>query len=274
VTTTLAPAPTRWADAERRNIALIELLTLLLEARTRPGKALKYSEDQPREPAGTTEGGRFAPASGSDASPSAPPAAGAHANKAAVHARLDAEVARAKLPPEMAALYQQAARQAIDAMPQGFLDAFAQNLGVVDFVENTNKVNERFAEITGSTPAPADRLAGFTAWHGSERTSLVVVDGAMGEGTAFHIYAHEFSHVVDGPERLGKAISSTPGWRVAWDTEINTVAADGGRPITAYATWGPIEGFAEYGRMVLMHPKAAREDFPESWAVWKAHGLV
>src|ERR1051325_9588449 len=108
----------------------------------------------------------------------------------------------------------------------------------------------------------------------AERTSLVVVDGAMGEGTAFHIYAHEFSHVVDGPERLGKAISSTPGWRVAWDTEINTVAADGGRPITAYATWGPIEGFAEYGRMVLMHPKAAREDFPESWAVWKAHGLV
>ncbi len=82
------------------------------------------------------------------------------------------------------------------------------------------------------------------------------------------IYAHEFAHSIDGPS---DEISRSKEWLSAYKSEI----VNGG--LTGYATTHPVEGFAEFGRLIL----AGRHDlgkvkarFPQCWAVWEKWGLV
>ena len=90
------------------------------------------------------------------------------------------------------------------------------------------------------------------------------------------LYAHEFTHAIDGP---GHEISFSPEWADAFKSEIDqgTAAYDRGEPpLSYYATTKPQEGMAEFGRLVyasdVPHAQIARE-FPKCTAVFKARGL-
>jgi len=81
------------------------------------------------------------------------------------------------------------------------------------------------------------------------------------------LYAHEFSHAVNGP---GRPISSSPAWQDAWRAEVLV------GPFSDLAGASPHEGFAELG--AFMYGGALRrnwleERYPRCVEVWKGHGL-
>jgi len=82
------------------------------------------------------------------------------------------------------------------------------------------------------------------------------------------VYAHEFTHAVDGPRQ---EFSNSQEWQEAWRAEI----ASG--QLTEYATITAAEGFAEFGRLAYgrsVHPDALRKKYPKATAVWEKHGLL
>lgn len=93
------------------------------------------------------------------------------------------------------------------------------------------------------------------------------------------VYAHELTHAIDGPE--GSRLSDADEWEEAWQEEINYDRASAlvsGRepPLTAYAASMPVEGFAEFGRLLYgtdVPLEQIERDFPKASAYFKAKGL-
>lgn len=91
-----------------------------------------------------------------------------------------------------------------------------------------------------------------------------------GSKTAHETYAHEFAHVVDGPDF---EYSHGPEWTAAWKAEM----VDGPVRISAYSQSASHEGWAEFGRAVVTKPAnhpALKKHFPRCFAVWEQLGLV
>lgn len=77
-----------------------------------------------------------------------------------------------------------------------------------------------------------------------------VMAGAHGgtEQSAREVYAHEFMHAVNGPQ---KQISNSSRWMEAYTSEIGADASKGGEPrLTQYAHTNPDEGLSEFARLL------------------------
>ena len=88
-----------------------------------------------------------------------------------------------------------------------------------------------------------------------------------------HVYAHELGHALDlvvGSDGHHYAWSKTPAWREAWMTEINL----SNTPLSKYAKYDQVEGFAEFARLALFNPDIASKEFPKCWEAWKDIGYA
>lgn len=107
---------------------------------------------------------------------------------------------------------------------------------------------------------------------GSEGSTQLRLAKALGgeEAAQHHIYAHELSHAIDGPDFKH---SNSDGWKAAHATEIYRA----GEPsLTKYASTSFAEGFAEFGRLVYAsgaNPKAIEKQFPMASKYFKDQGL-
>lgn len=158
--------------------------------------------------------------------------------------------------------------------------------------ENVDKI--RFFGTTGLLTASLDieaykqgrrAAAGFSHFRPTHYGDLFLDGAGLNNASdmpeLMEIYAHEFSHAIDWVRPVdaldaddypikGYTISSTTEWLHAYETEIDT----GTSPLSNYANWSPSEGFAEFGRLVMLHPNYAKRAFPACWTVWESHGFV
>jgi len=180
------------------------------------------------------------------------------------------------LEPEKRQAYEQAAHRVLDAMPTGCLKRFLKNTKRVHFHPGLAEVTEAFkAASPDNWPAPSSLIGGF--WDATSQEVHLDGDAPLNRGqgarpwaasTTAEIYAHEFTHAIDGPER--RELSESDGWKSVWRREIK----DSDKAPSLYAKTSSVEGFAEFGRMVFMQPKIAEKHFPDCWYIWKHHGLV
>jgi ADP-Ribosyltransferase in polyvalent proteins len=146
-------------------------------------------------------------------------------------------------------------------------------------IESLNSTIQAIASPANSTTKGL--CAG--AWVSQEGQSKgnLHLDGGTDEVPAVEFWAHEFAHAIDtAPKwsenvndlivsRGGVRLSDSYDWNDAWKTEIKSPDC----PLE-YAKKNQREGFAEYGRMLWIIPKEARQAFPKCYAVWKKAGLV
>lgn len=87
-------------------------------------------------------------------------------------------------------------------------------------------------------------------------------------------YAHEMTHAID--KHYGM-ISQTKEWKEIFDTEINSKGTTGRYwRLSDYAATKPVEGFAEFGRMVYGSDRqrsSIERDFPKAVALFKRYGM-
>jgi hypothetical protein len=160
-------------------------------------------------------------------------------------------------------------------MPAKNVQAVFKNMGYDPprFHRDTDEVN---AACRGyGVPVPSGRrVLGFWAWTPADPGNLgtLHLDGGSdtdplhGGGSTHDNYAHELGHALDGHDRY----SSKPGWKAAWDAEINTPE----KGLSKYACTNLQEGFAEFHRLLLTQNKYARELFPKCYAFWKEQGIA
>lgn len=177
----------------------------------------------------------------------------------------------AEISPKLKERYAQAVRLAVRGMTPRAATLFRENLAGVHFYPGIEPMRLGLIEKTGIGYDPT-RPPGGAFEH---RDGFLFLDGAL-EGdkrlagldpaqARLHIYAHEFSHVIDRFHNFSRA----PAWQEAYAEEINRFDA----PLSRQATKNTQEAFAEFGRLLFTDPaKAAR--FPKCLAFWKAHGLA
>lgn len=80
------------------------------------------------------------------------------------------------------------------------------------------------------------------------------------------VYAHEFTHALDGP---GWDISKTSQWQTAWRMEIKD------KGVSGYAWSKPSEGFAEFGRLLYTtdNPNELWQKYPTCMSIFLQQGL-
>lgn len=90
--------------------------------------------------------------------------------------------------------------------------------------------------------------------------------GGKGPNVISHaeVIAHEISHALDGSFR---EYSSTREWGKAWSSELQ----DSG--LSKHTAISPSEGFAEFGRLILLQPDKAKE-YKKAYAFWKSRELI
>jgi hypothetical protein len=119
------------------------------------------------------------------------------------------------------------------------------------------------------------RTAGFWSYRSdSDEKGALHLDGGADSPTfpkgftsansTRHTYAHEMAHALDGRREH----STTEKWMLAWESEVKS------GELSDYGATNPIEGFAEFGRLVWTNPREARDSFPQCWAYWKEQGWV
>lgn len=204
--------------------------------------------------------------------------------------------------------YSQAARSVIKNMTPEAAKRFSANLNGISFSENIRGVEQQIADMceqdgdyqnaarfrsgNGETAGAYAESKRRLFLDGGRDESIIESDRIMrnlakmlptGSGPAIEserrgvltheIYAHEFSHVIDGPDA---GISRSKEWGDAYMKEI-VGNLSSSAPLTDYARTNLQEGFAEFGRMLLTDSKTAErasQNFPMCYAVWAAHGLV
>jgi hypothetical protein len=110
------------------------------------------------------------------------------------------------------------------------------------------------------------RGAATGGWYDVKKRTLEI-DGGVGSTSAAQVYAHEFAHVIDGPD---DELSQHVDWQNAWRAEIGTKD----RPLSPYAASSPIEGFAELGRLIFGDKVDVARTFRKCFAFWKQRELV
>src|SRR5262245_17372559 len=181
------------------------------------------------------------------------------------------------LSPEIQQSYGSSAQQVISSMSDHALASFAVHVKGANFYESPEKLSEAVGK-RAALPMGVNKMGG--AWIGSTKSghgSLHLsgaFDSAYG-GTkllAADVYAHEFWHAIDWDQKTGARVSSSREWHKAWDEEI---VGDKTAPaaLSEYARTKPVEGWAEFGRLVLTKSDLA-EKFPKCLAVWREHKYV
>jgi hypothetical protein len=178
------------------------------------------------------------------------------------------------LSPEIQQHYGSSARQVISSMSDHALAAFAVHVKGANFYESAEKLSEAVGK-RAALPMGVKKMGG--AWIGSTKNGhgSLHLSGAFESAyggsklLAAEVYAHEFSHAIDWDQKTGARVSSSREWQEAWDEEI---VGDKRAPaaLSEYARTKPVEGWAEFGRLVYTKPDLA-EKFPKCLAIWREH---
>lgn len=202
------------------------------------------------------------------------------------------------LSPVKAQAYAKVTEKVLSAMSPAALDRFMKHTARVNYHDNMDAMNEAmFANLEKGGYAEYARkmrdskqLAGGAWMSTGGKTGDLYVDGGYSAKligkmkdekyrravSAEDVYAHEFSHAIDGPQGPGR-LSNGKEWQAAWKAEMadgqfnQYSSAKGG----ASKPWA--EGWAEFGRMLLTGAVPAGElaaSFPMCYKVWKDNGLV
>jgi len=134
--------------------------------------------------------------------------------------------------------------------------------------------SDNAAKIHETARKKRDEIRKLSYNRARKRIGHLVLDGATSGNSLIQkrplkqtgILAHEIGHVID-VGLSGKRISSTEGWQKAWMEEIADVGS--GSPLSEYGAQDPVEGWAEFTRLVLTRPHLAVRDFPKCWEIWK-----
>jgi len=89
--------------------------------------------------------------------------------------------------------------------------------------------------------------------------------------TSAHVYAHEFGHVIDGPDL---ELSNSEDWKAAYAEEI--VAEGKETPLTSYAKKSSSEGLAEFARVLYgggFRQEQVKKLFPKCCQFFVERGL-
>ena len=267
-------------------------------------------EDHPRESKGVTEGGEFTPLPSSKIRTNPDWARQfAESGAASVVSRQDwkdhsrnAKFYRTKMnqifesglessgvinPSKRDVLYREAAMKAMSRMSARAMAVFCERCHRVEFRHWASDVDDEIRRIAGEPrrlpSEPAVYIGGWVERYDGKYLLLdgglpgyeydEDVDDASDLRTPTGVYAHEFSHVIDTDADNGGRISGSHEWKSAWSSEIATPEF----PLSKYAATNPVEGFAEFGRLMLAGTQrqieAAREMFPACFKVWKSHDL-
>ena len=167
--------------------------------------------------------------------------------------KLEAHLRSASLPIKQGRLYRAAALRVLKKMSHESLLRLEDNLTSYYFYPDLNAVGA----TTGNRP---DALAFYRASNGS-----LHLDGGEKGDTIHDIYAHEYTHALDGPD---DEISGTAGWKAAWQEEIVEEEGLGGAGLES-----PAEGLASFGELMLRgRREAAMSKCPKCVAFWEDLG--
>ena len=181
------------------------------------------------------------------------------------------------LPPGIQQHYASSAREVMSSMSDHALAAFADHVKEAKFYESPEKLTDAVGK-RAALPMGVKKMGGaWIVWtkngHGSLHLHGAFESAHGGEKLgANEVYAHEFSHAIDWDQKTGAPVSSSREWQKAWDEEI---VGDKQAPaaLSEYARTKPVEGWAEFGRLVHTKPHLA-EKFPKCLAIWREHKYV
>ena len=170
--------------------------------------------------------------------------------------------------------YEKAVGRVMDAIPQeaqkridahvvkSFFGAHGE-----DIVEEIKSDNLK----SGWPPLMSDQEKKLSRSRGvyNRNTKTVYIDGGANEKMIRQTAAHELTHAIDGPNA---DFSEAFLWRTAWVDEI--FRTDN---LSKYAKTHPIEGFAEFGRLLYgtdTPKEEIKKKFPQCYDFFENKGLI
>jgi hypothetical protein len=168
------------------------------------------------------------------------------------------------------------AAKAAHGMPEQVVDAIGETLQDLHIAEDYAEVARMFWAAEG---VPDNGDAEKTRGYSEPSAGRIVMDGMDDEEAAVGTFAHEAAHLIDAKfaKQVGSRTvywsESSAVWREAWRAEIrNRKEGD-----LQYARFDPVEGFAEFGRLVWASGADQGEiakQFPKCLALFERMGLV
>jgi hypothetical protein len=199
---------------------------------------------------------------------------------AAIAQHFGEHLEKSNLSPEKKKSYSAAAASVFDRMPPKAAERFAKNVKAVQFYEDIKALTDAWAAT--NEHVAAIQAKGGTIGGVYQRSSQALhLDGnnmftdRVNEDQVYdaaHVYSHEFSHGIDGPNN---EISQSNEWQAAWQEEM-VDAWKKGAGLSQYSTTQPSEGFAEFGRLLYasdVEQEKIASLFPKSAAIWQSQGL-
>lgn len=190
-----------------------------------------------------------------------------------------------RLSPEQREAYHATAKGILERMTPKMLERFGAGTPYSpQFAASSDDLKEHLKALFKNSPKALAALAGTGPLGGGYfrdnkgngglaldggRPSTRPAEGAFPQdGSAEGVYAHEFSHAIDGPNH---ELSNSDEWKAAYGAMKGKM--------NRYADTGPQEGFAEFGRLLLSGkvPHGDVADHPDlgpAFAFWKSQGLV
>jgi hypothetical protein len=172
-------------------------------------------------------------------------------------------------------VYRDAMVDVLNRTPSGMLERMDDGVKSFQFYNDLK-------QLTGAANWPtfgaSDETVGGTYTRSKGRLRLDGIERGF-EGGIEGVYAHELTHAADCGSQAGVKgayyeLSENDDWEAAWNEEI---VRPGKKPIyrnlTDYAAQSPVEGFAEFGRLVIT-AKHRLSYFPKATKYWKENGLL
>lgn len=166
-------------------------------------------------------------------------------------------------------IYRDAVNKALAFLSEHQAQSLALAVEDIHFYRAVTSVSAAAAKLTGQRGGEIDTILAF--WHPATRSLHLNSAGSNPDGTVWEVYTHEFFHAIDfvGPGGTSQSrYSDEAEWKLIWATEL------GDGQLTEYAGTNHREGFAEFGRLVVIAPKLAEKKLPRSFAFFKKHRLT
>ena len=167
--------------------------------------------------------------------------------------KLEGHLRAAGIPKKQAKLYKRTAEKVLGRMAEEALNRVGNNVKSYYFYPDLSSLEAEGGE-------------GSLGFYRTSNGSLHLDGGGEGVDSIHRIYAHEYTHAIDGP---GDDISGSEAWQAAWQEEM----VEGGS-LDEVAAASPDEGLAQLGEWMLRNRReVARQLCPKCVAIWERLGL-
>jgi hypothetical protein len=168
-------------------------------------------------------------------------------------AKLEGHLRAAGIPMKQAKLYKKAAEKVLRRMTPEALKRVGDNVKAYYFYPDLAALEAEGGE-------------GTLGFYRTSNGTLHLDGGGEGGDSIHRIYAHEYTHALDGPD---DDISGSEAWQAAWQEEM----VEGGA-LGEVAADSPDEGLAQLGEWMLRNQlEVARQLCPKCVAIWEGLGL-